>query len=385
MIVTIEELTVAYEQEKRDRRPPVTTDDIPFVYEDITTEWLTNVLCAKVPGARVTAYRLGTPDDGNSNRRGLEVDYNDAGTRAGLPSALFCKASQGLANRISLAVPGAIQCEINFYNRVRPTLPIETPVCHFANLNFAFNSIVVLGAFGSDTTFCKHTTDITQERAKDQLDLLATMHGRFLESPALEQELKIFSSWVDFFGMLDYPEFAKACDKGFEVAEEVIPPRLFARRAEIWPATRQSVQAHHQLPHTLLHSDCHLRNWYITPDGRMGLTDWQAVTRGHWARDVIYTMTTSLTVENRRRWLDELLRYYGERLEQAAGRSLSFDGLLDICHQQLLTVLAFWTITINPAPGMPDMQPRDATLEFIRRIATAIDDLDALDSFARSA
>jgi len=44
-------------------------------------------------------------------------------------------------------------------------------------------------------------------------------------------------------------------------------------------------------------------------------------------------------------------------------------------------VLAFWTITINPAPGMPDMQPRDSTLEFIRRIAIAIDDLDALDSF----
>jgi hypothetical protein len=32
-------------------------------------------------------------------------------------------------------------------------------------------------------------------------------------------------------------------------------------------------------------------------------------------------------------------------------------------------------------PGMPDMQPRDVTLEFILRIATAIDDLESLDSF----
>ncbi|MEJ2459065.1 MAG: hypothetical protein P8Y58_13380 [Novosphingobium sp.] len=46
-----------------------------------------------------------------------------------------------------------------------------------------------------------------------------------------------------------------------------------------------------------------------------------------------------------------------------------------------MTVLAFWTNTLNPAPGMPDMQPRDSTLEFIRRITIAMDDLDTLDSF----
>ena len=39
------------------------------------------------------------------------------------------------------------------------------------------------------------------------------------------------------------------------------------------------------------------------------------------------------------------------------------------------------TITINPGPGIADLQPQDSILEFIRRIAIAIDDLDALDSF----
>jgi hypothetical protein len=29
---------------------------------------------------------------------------------------------------------------------------------------------------------------------------------------------------------------------------------------------------------------------------------------------------------------------------------------------------------------MPDMQPREVTVEFVKRIATAMDDLDSLDA-----
>lgn len=113
----------------------------------------------------------------------------------------------------------------------------------------------------------------------------------------------------------------------------------------------------------------------------MGLHDWQAATRGHWARDVIYAMTTSLTVEKRRQWQDELLRYYHDQLQEAAQRKVSTDDMFNEIRRQLLSVLAFWTITINPGPGITDLQPQDSILEFIRRISVAIDDLDALDSF----
>lgn len=233
----------------------------------------------------------------------------------------------------------------------------------------------------SRTTFCTHTTDFTRARAEDQLRLLATFHGKFLDSPELKTTLSAFKTWSDFFTSMDYAAFENACDQGFAIAEEVIPARLFARRKEIWPATRKSVARHNQLPHTLMHGDDHQRNWYITGEGRMGLNDWQAATRGHWSRDVIYAMTTSLTVENRRLWLPELLRHYHDQLQENAKRKIPLEQVQNEIRGQLLTVLAFWTITINPAPGMPDMQPRDSTLEFIRRIAIAMDDLDALDSF----
>ena len=40
----------------------------------------------------------------------------------------------------------------------------------------------------------------------------------------------------------------------------------------------------------------------------------------------------------------------------------------------------WWTGTLTTATDMPEMQPSDTFMEFIRRIAAAIDDLDALDA-----
>lgn len=112
----------------------------------------------------------------------------------------------------------------------------------------------------------------------------------------------------------------------------------------------------------------------------MGLNDWQGVVRGHWSRDLAYALSTSLTIENRRHWERELLDYYVDQLQEAAAAVVPRDTVFENYRQQLFSVLSYWTITINPAPGMPAMHPQDSTLEFIARIATAIDDLDALDS-----
>ena len=37
-----------------------------------------------------------------------------------------------------------------------------------------------------------------------------------------------------------------------------------------------------------------------------------------------------------------------------------------------------WTVTLCHSPLMPDMQPRDTSVEMVKRFTTAISDLDAL-------
>jgi hypothetical protein len=382
MFTSIPELTAAYERERSQRHPVVNAAEIPFGYEDITPAWLTAVLCAKHPGAQVVSCSLDEPDDGSSNRRRIFIEYNAAGQAADLPASVFCKGSQGLSSRLLMAPIGCVEGEVDFYNRVRAVLDIEAPVAYWANMDAStMNSIVMLRDMGRDVMFCTHTTDMTYERAQDQVGLLARLHGRFLESPDLNGKLAVFQTYSDFFAKQDAIGFEPACDKGFEKAEDVIPKRLFARRGEIWPATLKSAACHINAPHTLLHGDAHFRNWYITPAGKMGLADWQAVSRGNWGRDLSYTMTTSLPVERRRQWQDELMRYYVDRLHEASGQRVAIDEVENQFRRHLLTGLAAWTVVVNPVPGFPDMQPADSALEFVHRLATAIDDLDALDCY----
>ncbi|HKR43274.1 MAG TPA: hypothetical protein VJU59_26935, partial [Paraburkholderia sp.] len=99
-----------------------------------------------------------------------------------------------------------------------------------------------------------------------------------------------------------------------------------------------------------------------------------------WARDLVYTLTCALSIENRRRWEKELIRFYLGRMHELGVPLISFDAAMLLCRQQIFTPLAFWTNTLIPAQGMPDMQPRQTTLEFLRRLFAAIEDHDALDS-----
>lgn len=379
----LKRIQTAYERDMRNKRIAVEATDLPLSYESITDRWLTNVLCHQHPGARVVKHHVSAPDNGSSNRRKIRVVYNDTGRSLGLPEQLFCKASQELQNRIVLGISGGALSEVLFFRDVRPHLDIEAPHCFHAHIDTeSFNSIIILNDLsGSVSHFCDHKTAISRPHAESQMRLLARLHGRVYAMTHLQAVIKVLPTWPQFFANTLDIGIEEGSSKGFLAAESVIPARLYRRHAEIWPATLQSVAFHENAAHTLTHGDVHLKNWYITSNGEMGLCDWQCGGRGHWGRDLAYTLSSSLAVEDRRAWEQDLVRLYLNELHAAGGPKVSFAEGWKIYRQQLITALTWWTVTLTPPPGFPDMQPLDTTLAFIQRIATAMDDLDTLDAF----
>lgn len=379
----IEQIKAAYAQEQQNPSPPRKAGDLPLSYEAISDEWLSNVICQNHPGAKVISHRLDVADEGNTSRRRIFIEYNAEGQAAALPETVFCKASHHLSTRISVGISGGIAGEVNFFNQIRSLLNIEAPLCVWANYDpVSLNSIVMLRDLGSATEFCTLATEMTESRLREQMSLLATFHGYFYRRADAAKVLADFPTWPEFFTRTLAIGLEQLCANGFQAGCEVIPTELFARASEVWPATLASVHCHNNLPHTLLHADVHLRNWYVSSEGKMGLNDWQCASKGHWSRDVAYTLATAMDIATRRRLEQDLLRYYIEKLHAAGGPVMSFDSAWRHYRQQLFSALAWWTVTLTPSTDMPDMQPRDATLEMIRRISHAIDDLDALDSFA---
>jgi hypothetical protein len=300
-----------------------------------------------------------------------------------LPATVFCKSSVTLENRVLLGVCSGGEGESGFFNKVRNRIELETPVhIHAAFDPSTYAYIVVMKDLRGAADFCNEKSRIDWDKACKLVTTLAKIHSRFYESPELGTTLLPFKTWPRFWGdnLIGQPQFAEYCDRGFAAAESVIPPGLFKRRAEIWPATEKCVTLHDRLPRTLVHCDVHLANWYIAQNGNMGLTDWQAVSIGHWSRDYIYATGTALTIEDRRKWEKDLLRLYLEKMAEFGAPKIAFDDAWLAIRQQLPTALAYWTITLRPAEGMPPMQPESISYEFIKRLTAAMEEMDSLDS-----
>lgn len=383
-----EQITAEFENDQKNLRPAVKPDDIPINYDLITSEWLTHIVCKEHPGARVISHRLDAPDDGTGNRRRIFLTYNDAGNAAKLPASVFCKASEKLVNRLVMGTCGLIFGETTFYNRFRPLLDIEAPRCYLATYNpKSFNSIIVLeDLLNRGVEFCNHHTILDRAKAESQMSLMATLHGKFYPKSgtlpmvaALPTTEKVIENATIWFNLKN------SCIKGFLAAEEVIPPKLYRRHAEIWPAMMKSTALQGSLPRTLTHNDNHLKNWYIAGDGTMGLCDWQAIGGGDWGRDIANTLGMSLTVENRRAWEKELLQFYLNKLHEAGGPVIPFNYAWNNYRRHTFSALTWLTLTLTPTTddpneSIPEFQPRDQTLEFIKRMTTAMDDLDAFES-----
>ncbi len=355
---------------------------VPASLAELTPEWLTHALCRDHPGAAVVDFSTGPGSDGTSARRPLVVTYNDAGSEAGLPTALYTKTSPTLPTRFFVGLNHFMVFENQFYLKIRPELPIEAPrALHAAWDVRSGRSILILEdiVVARGVTFGdpRYTT-VSREQAEDMVDLMATYHAAFWDSPRLENE---FTWLLDYptgqRRMNDYMWFQRMYENGIRRSRDLMPGSLVKREKELWPALLRSLETEVGRPQTLLHEDTHSRNWYFTGEGRMGLYDWQASGKGCWAVDVAYALAAGLTIENRRAWERDLLDRYLDRLGPLAPPS---DQAWTSYRQQLIHGVGYWFATIGRLLVQPEFQPHDVTAEHIRRLTQAAEDIGTLDA-----
>jgi thiamine kinase-like enzyme len=364
---------------------PLSLREVPPTPEHLTDEWLTRALCRGVPGAKVVNHELGPRNDGTSSRRTLWVEFDDAGREAGLSEWLFTKSGPGFMMRLVSAAVGLGAIESAFYAQLRPEVVIEAPITHYSAYDPVTKRQLLIIDDVSRTRGAHFdnilTRQVGREQAEQVIDTLAALHAQFWNT-----ELdKRFGHWLfdsyDWMARLNTTINAPArILVGFQRAREAIPARLYRRRKDVPAALMRSLKINIAGPQTLLHGDVHPGNWYLTADNRMGLYDWQCVVRGGWARDIAYALSTHLSIENRRAWERDLLARYCDRLAEAGCQVPSAEESFLAYRQQLLHAMFMWLVTIGRYALQPEMQPRDVTLETVRRTCQAADDLDSLQA-----
>ena len=360
--------------------PPCThAADVPWDAQAIAPQWLTPILCAGVAEAAVVAVQAEAASAGSSVRMRIEVSYNEAGQGAGLITKFFAKTTPTILTRLTSG-PSAGQ-EAKFFAQVRPDVPIETPVHrHSAHDRVSGRSIHLFEDLVATrgASFCDYRTSFSRQQIEAAFDLLAVLHGRFRNDARLQADLAWIPTYEVFFHALARTGTRSGHDEALIKSQHLIPAEVFAARDKLWLAAEAGLALHAAGERTIIHSDVHPGNWYLTASGAPGLCDWQCIAQGHWARDFAYAMSTMVDVPQRRAWERELLSRYLTKLQETGGPRVAVDDAWQHYRQQLPAALLMWTPTLCHPPTMPDMQPEAVSFEMIRRITTAIDDLGVL-------
>ena len=369
--------------ERVSRAEALTASDVPVSAKNISTAWLTAVLCGGHPGAAVVGFDVPGGSSGTSTRSALRLRYNEAGQAAGLPVALYAKTTTSLTQRLILGLAGIIEGESIFFNRVRPRVDIETPLgYHAAADRRSWRSISLLEDITAtrQAEFLHSDKPFARRAVEDLLSDLAMLHGTMWEDQEVRGPRSVLRTPLDFLHSIKTSiNMRKRAAIGAQRAQHVIPPALMSRLDDLWFAFERSMAAAAEGPSTFLHGDAHVGNTYVTGAGRTGYTDWQICMRGSWCFDVALCISSTLEVEDRRAWERELLEHYLERLALAGGQPPELEEAWDAYREQILYPYHSWTYTIGRGVFQPKMQADEVCLPIIERTAAAIADHGAIE------
>ncbi len=352
----------------------------PASVDEITAELLTTIMSARTPGVVVDDFQVlatkyaGEGVASTADRVVLELQYGE-GSPTDLPTRLILKTMLVGPH----APPTMYENEVRFYEEIRSDLDLEVPRefgCHSAgesgNFGLLMEDLVARGA-----RFPNATEVVGVPEIMSLLEQLARLHAQFWNSPRFTSDLAwvptpIRGGMASIFTDFGYELVQSQVDQ-HPFKQELIAP-LGRSVRELWDLLTKVREEQASLPPTLLHGDPHIGNTYLLPGERGGLLDWQLLTRGSFAHDVIYLIVTGLSPETRRTHETALLRHYLDQLH-AAGVSNppTLEETWVLCRKASL-----WGLVIGWLICPPANYGERITAENIARTVTAIHDFEAI-------
>jgi hypothetical protein len=353
---------------------PISEDDIPADWDDVTPVWMTAAIRTHHPDAEVGDLALLLRDDGTNRRARFGLEYS----KGRGPETVFIKAEAD-AHRHLHARNGNLFNEAELFASGVP-LPVDHPLSYRVIIDRPRLDYVVamedLARRGADPR--DSTRPLSADQASNGVRGLARLHARYhgfseVSHPALD--------WVQTW----------APTEGFQVGLRSRVPIGLERAGELLPAEILRLNGDEIVDHwsrfiltlthggmTLLHGDAHIGNTYVLPDGDVGFLDWQVVRRGNWSQDVGYFLMGALDEDTRRAEEEPLLGDYLDTIAGTVGRRPDPKDARLRYRASAAYGLAIWLSTL----GSDGFQSREVSMTLALRYATAFVELDALEALS---
>ncbi|QQD17308.1 phosphotransferase [Spongiibacter nanhainus] len=347
----------------------------PMRAADIKKAWLQSRIADGVAGAELKAISPLGGDFGTTDRQRLGLEWNEAGTAAGLPQVVFIKSTPKTASsRLMVGPLKMASNEVAFYRTARQFLGDEAPRIYASNSGPGARFLLVLedlSARGCQTFTLADEAPLSH--LQGMMVALAKLHSAFWQSPKLDRELAWLDSERSRPGFRMMMAVHRRFRQRFINGREEVPDPVRELARVLTTHEDAVISVREAGPHTLVHGDTHLGNTYILDDGRSGLLDWQIAHRGQGIREVAYFLGTGAPVALRRKHESDLLKLYIKTLsENGVVLAKSFDEVFD----QYRFWLAYSWDAVQLTRNWQGLQSQESMDRSWERINTAVEDLD---------
>jgi hypothetical protein len=295
--------------------PGITADEL------LTPEWLADALQLPVVGAGLKS--VGTGQIGDCER--VTLTYSEA---CDGPATVVAKIpSQDPTSRNAGVALGTYRKESKFYLELRDKVTIAAPHCFYVDFDEATCEFVLLLADAAPAEQGDQLAGCTVDQAELAVLELPKMHSAFWGDPSLASREWLAGSYSEnpemtgqFVGML-FQGFKERYAGRVDDDIVALAERMFTKMGQVYDFGGR--------PETLTHGDYRLDNMlFATPAGGPPITivDWQTVARGQAVSDLSYFIGAGLTVEDRRKHEEDLVRSYHEAMK-ASGVEIDWDDL----------------------------------------------------------
>jgi hypothetical protein len=361
----------------------------PLNPDELTPEWLTGALRKDgcIERARVVSLTCemigeGVGFLGQIGR--LTPTYDQV--EDGAPRTLIGKFPTSVETARELAAMyGLYLCEINVYRRLMREIPLRTPHCYFnAISDDAKTFLLLLEDLGASGRMGDQVKGCSLDDARLAIREVAKLHAAWWDHPRLPDLhwLTLGSDLLRIAMTAAYPPAWKICLDQFG---HLMSPAQRGAAPTLNERALRAIDGNAAAPLTILHADYRLDNMFFgttAGDYEFAVIDWQVANRGWAAYDVAYFLASNVDSALRREQEMNLLLEYHAVLNEHRIRGGAYAW--ETCRTDYVRSIAImFTGAFATVASLDTSNERGVALfeTIMSRLATAADDLQALDTF----
>ncbi|KAI5868219.1 kinase-like domain-containing protein [Durotheca rogersii] len=342
------------------------TERLPAIPEEVTAQWLESKLGHKIKSVKMTRGVFGA-----AGKLFFDVEYEDDATDASSRSNHICV--KGVFDPVMFAsqpwTVSMAQREADFYSKIAPTIKnMGFPKGLWGGTSKEQGIAVMSDLIREGCSIPPEAASYSVEKVLDGAEQIAGLHAQFW-GKSEDDYPWIWNNYGPAVGfMVGQWDTVAREDRRIRLPEYLMDGTRVNKALEIYYTKRNPKFR------TLLHGDTHIGNVYFTADGHTRFLDWATFHFASCFHDLVYFMTTMMTVEDRRKHEMEVLDHYLETLHKFGGPKLDRnDEELMIEYKRSFMPGVIWPVCPK------DIQSEERTAVLSIRIIAAWEDHKVID------